>query len=255
MNAVRGRIVNVQRFSLHDGPGIRTTVFFKGCPLDCAWCHNPESRSSDLSEGPGREVSVAQVLAEVVRDRPFYETSGGGVTFSGGEPLAQPGFLLACLEACRREGLSTALDTCGFAPAETLLAAAALSDLVLYDLKALDDSVHREATGVSNAPILENLAALSSSSARGGARIWIRMPIVPTLNDGVERMAEAADLVKRLAGVERVCLLPYHALGVDKALRLGQRPRFGPVPSPSPETLDALAAPFRAAGMAVQIGG
>ncbi len=251
MSSPRGRIVNVQRFSLHDGPGIRTTVFFKGCPLDCAWCHNPESRSHDLSEGPGREVSVAEVLAEVVRDRPFYETSGGGVTFSGGEPLAQPEFLLACLEACRHGGLSAALDTCGFAPAETLLAAAALSDLVLYDLKALDDRVHREATGVSNAAILENLAALAQSSAR----IWIRMPVVPTLNDGVGQMAEAADLVRRLSGVERVCLLPYHALGVDKALRLGHRPRFGPFPSPSPEALDALAAPFRAAGMAVQIGG
>ena len=251
MSAPRGRIFNLQRFSLHDGPGIRTTVFFKGCPLDCAWCHNPESRSSEVSEGAGREVSVAEVLAEVARDRPFYETSGGGVTFSGGEPLAQPEFLLACLRACRNEGLSTALDTCGFAPEEHLLAAAALSDLVLYDLKALDDCVHAKATGVSNGPILENLAAL----ARSGARIWLRMPVVPTVNDGARDMAGAAALARDLPGVERVCLLPYHSLGVDKALRLGQKPRFGPVPSPSQETLDALAAPFREAGVMVQIGG
>jgi pyruvate formate lyase activating enzyme len=251
VSAPLGRIVNLQRFSLHDGPGIRTTVFFKGCPLDCAWCHNPESRSPDVSESVGREVSVAEVLAEVVRDRPFYETSGGGVTFSGGEPLAQPEFLLACLKACRDEGLSTALDTCGFAPAEVLFATAALSDLVLYDLKALDDRVHAQATGVSNSSILENLSAL----ARSGARIWLRMPIVPAVNDGVLDMAGAAALARSLAGVERVCLLPYHAMGVDKALRLGQRPRFGPVPSPSQETLDILAAPFREAGLAVQIGG
>jgi pyruvate formate lyase activating enzyme len=251
VNAPRGRIFNLQRFSLHDGPGIRTTVFFKGCPLDCAWCHNPESRSSEASAGAGREVSVAEVLAEVARDRPFYETSGGGVTFSGGEPLAQPEFLLACLQACRNEGLSTALDTCGFAPEIHLLAAAALSDLVLYDLKALDDRVHAQATGVSNGPILENLCALAQS----GARIWLRMPIVPTVNDGALDMAGAVALARGLPGVERVCLLPYHAMGVDKALRLGQEPRFGPVPSPSQETLDALAAPFREAGLAVQIGG
>jgi pyruvate formate lyase activating enzyme len=251
VSAPHGRIFNLQRFSLHDGPGIRTTVFFKGCPLDCAWCHNPEGRTPEVSEGMGREVSVAEVLAEVVRDRPFYETSGGGVTFSGGEPLAQPEFLLACLRACRGEGLSTALDTCGFAPTEVLLASAALSDLVLYDLKALDDHVHEKATGVPNARILENLEAL----ARSGARIWLRMPIVPTVNDGARDMEAAAALVKDLPGVERVCLLPYHAMGVDKALRLGQGPRFGPVPSPAQETLDALATPFREAGMDVQIGG
>jgi|WetSurMetagenome_2_1015567.scaffolds.fasta_scaffold01371_3 pyruvate formate lyase activating enzyme len=251
MNAPRGRIFNLQRFSLHDGPGIRTTVFFKGCPLDCAWCHNPESRSPEVSGAAGREVSVDEVLSAAERDRPFYETSGGGVTFSGGEPLAQPEFLLACLLACRAEGLPTALDTCGFAPEGVLLAAAALSDVVLYDLKALDDRVHVQATGVSNVSILENLEAL----ARSGASIWLRMPIVPTVNDGALDMVRAAALARDLPGVERVCLLPYHALGVDKALRLGQKPRFGPVASPSQETLDALAAPFREAGLAVQIGG
>jgi pyruvate formate lyase activating enzyme len=251
VSSARGRIFNIQRFSLHDGPGIRTTVFFKGCPLRCPWCHNPESQSSDIEGAVGREAGAEEVLAEVLRDRPFYDESGGGVTFSGGEPLAQPEFLLACLEACRSEGLHSALDTCGYAPRETLLAAAALSDLVLYDLKALADGLHTRLTGVSNGPILENLLALEGTPAQ----VWIRVPVIPGVNAGEGDMAGLAHFVRHLRAVRKVCLLPYHELGADKARRIGETPRFGPVPSPSRETLAALAVPFRDAGLAVQIGG
>ena len=292
----RGTVFNIQRFSFHDGPGIRTTVFFKGCPLRCSWCHNPESQSPELevlriagrciscgacrkacptgaavengvsctrcgacAEGcptgareiVGREVSVGNLLAEVTRDRIFYEESGGGVTFSGGEPLSQPEFLMACLEACRKEGLHTALDTCGYSPRDLLLRAADLSDLVLYDVKLMDPAAHERYTGGPVEPILENLRELATSHPN----VWLRIPVIPGVNDDVENMAAAAALVFKLAGIQRVCLLPHHRMGAEKALRLGHPEPLAPPFTPSPESLARLASPFRKAGFVVTIGG
>jgi pyruvate formate lyase activating enzyme len=222
-----GLIFDIKKYSIHDGPGIRTTLFLKGCPLACAWCHNPESQSSKPEmifreqrcircgvcltacprraitwngDGPltdwaacqpcdacvtacyaeareriGREMTVAQALAEIERDRAFYDESGGGVTFSGGEPLMQSDFLAALLHACKAQDLHTAVDTCGFAAWETLDKVRGEVDLFLYDLKLMDDARHRAFTGVSNAPILANLQALS----RLGHNLLIRIPLVP----------------------------------------------------------------------------
>jgi pyruvate formate lyase activating enzyme len=294
--AVEGRIFDVQRYSLHDGPGIRTTVFLKGCPLECAWCHNPESqsfapevlltRSRCLSCGTcatvcphgapppgsplctacgacveacpagarqlaGREATVGDVMREVLRDRVFYDDSGGGVTFSGGEPLAQPDFLAALLDACRAAEIHTVVDTCGFAPRERLLALVPRVDLFLFDVKLVDDARHRALTGVPSAPILANLRAL----AEAGAAVWIRVPIVPGLTDGEADLSAAADLVARLPGSHRVSLLPYHRTGEGKARRLGrERPDLTMEP-PSPERLDEAAALFRARGIPTRIGG
>jgi pyruvate formate lyase activating enzyme len=292
----KGTIFDVQRFSLHDGPGIRTTVFFKGCPLRCSWCHNPESRNPEpevvrsagrcISCGAclevcptgaakrdethcapcgacaeacptgaravvGREILAASLLAEVARDRMFYEQSGGGITFSGGEPLSQPEFLLACLEACKAKGFHTALDTCGFAPKETLLAAAALSDLVLYDLKLMDPEAHERHTGAPLDIILENLAALAASRTE----VWLRIPVVPGVNDDEAAMAAAATLASNLPRLRRVFLLPYHRLGAEKAIRLGIFMPPAPLSAPSPETLARLASPFLKAGLEVSLGG
>jgi pyruvate formate lyase activating enzyme len=293
--AITGRVFDVQRYSLHDGPGIRTTVFFKGCPARCLWCHNPESQSfapevlvvdtrcvscgscatvcphgapppgsgrctacgacvdacpAGARRLAGREASVGEVMDEVLRDRVFYEESGGGVTFSGGEPLAQPEFLGALLEACRAAGLHTAVDTCGFSPRERLLALAPLADLFLFDVKLVDDARHRDLTGLPAAPILENLRSLAAVRAD----VWIRVPVVPGHTDGEADLAATASLVAGLPGVRRVSLLPYHRTGAAKARRLGRAYPLDALAPPSPERLETLAALFRDRGLAVQIG-
>lgn len=297
-----GLIFNILRFAIHDGPGIRTTVFLKGCPLDCWWCHNPESispwrevltmetrcircgacgRSCPEQSGgkpaggtgqrgscrlcgacvdacpggarqmAGRRMSAEQILAEVARDRAFFEESGGGVTFSGGEPLLQTPFLLACLDACRAAGLRTAVDTCGFGPEDRLLAVAARAELILYDLKFLDDEKHRAYTGVSNASILENLKALS----RAHDNIWIRIPVIPGLNDSAGEMNALADFVVTVPGVRQVNLLPYHPTGLGKLQRLGRSSRLAETQTPSPEHMAGLMEIFQNNGLNVKIGG
>ncbi len=293
--AARGRVFDVQRFSVHDGPGIRTTVFLKGCPARCLWCHNPESQSfapevlvvetrcascgtcetvcphgapppgSGLCTAcgacvdacpagarrlAGRETTVEEVMEEILRDRVFYEESGGGVTFSGGEPLAQPVFLRTLVEACRDAGIRTAVDTCGFAPRDLVLALAPLVDLFLFDVKLVDDARHRDLTGLPVAPILENLRAL----AEVHGNVWIRIPVVPGHTDAENDIAATASLVAGLPGVRQVSLLPYHRTGAAKARRLGRDYPLETVAPPSPERLDALAALFRAHGLAVRIG-
>jgi pyruvate formate lyase activating enzyme len=299
----RGVVFDIQRYSTRDGPGIRTTVFLKGCPASCPWCHNPESWSTapqvmvlerrclgcgtclevcphgalthagarpgdnggpctlcgtcieacppDARHLAGREMDVDEVLAEVLRDRVFYEESDGGVTFSGGEPLLQHAFLTEALSACRAAGLHTAVDTSGYAPQAHLLALAPLVDLFLYDLKLMDAERHRALIGVPNAPILDNLRALGA--VHGAIRV--RIPIVPGFNDDEADLEAAARFASGVPGVQAVELLPYHRAGAQKFERLGRSYRLADVASPPRERVEQLAELFRAQGLATTTGG
>jgi pyruvate formate lyase activating enzyme len=298
-----GLIFNIQKYSVHDGPGIRTTVFLKGCPLRCPWCHNPEgiSHKREMAvlesrcigcgqcriacehgsvipgDGPlpprsemcelcgacveacptrarqvlGEEVSVGHVLETVLQDLVYYEESGGGVTFSGGEPFCQPEFLLGLLEACRERGLHTAVDTCGLARQADLFTAAALADLFLYDLKFMDDAKHRHYTGVSNALILENLQALGGKHEH----IWVRVPLIAGINDHQADLEAAARFAAAVPGVRQVNLLPFHRNGQSKNLRLGWDNRMAGLEPPDTESVNRAAEIFGATGLPVKIGG
>ncbi|MGA2063970.1 MAG: glycyl-radical enzyme activating protein [Thermoguttaceae bacterium] len=300
-----GLVFNIQRYSLDDGPGIRTTVFLKGCPLRCIWCHNPEGMDpgpeillsparciacdrcregcpADAAgpigqegrwedESPrcvrcgacartcpaearrlaGRRMTAAEVLAEILRDRVFYEDSGGGATFSGGEPLMQPEFLMALLAACRDREIHTAVDTSGYARQEDLLAAARSADLFLYDLKILDDQRHRRYTGVSNRSILENLHALGQVHGN----IWVRMPLVPGVNDGPGDLEDVVRLAASVPGVRQVNLLPYHATGAAKFRRLGKAYPGDALVTPPAELVEQTAARLQNLGVPVISGG
>lgn len=196
-------------------------------------------------------MTCQQVLAELRKDRIFYEDSGGGVTFSGGEPLMQPEFLRELLVACRCEGFHTALDTSGYAAQDAFLAIAPLADVILYDLKVMDDARHIQYTGVSNARILDNLQAI----ARIHRAIWLRIPIVPGLNDDAANIEAAARLAGALPNLVKVCLLPYHKTGAAKFDRLGQPYQLEQVEPPSPEHMEELAGHFRVLGINTQAGG
>jgi pyruvate formate lyase activating enzyme len=286
-----GLVVNVQRFSLHDGPGLRTTVFMKGCPLRCAWCHNPEAQSPrpgfvrlihhcircgrcsddeladpvvqgrderDVESCPtgalrelSRTVEPATLVGELLHDRIFFDESGGGVTISGGEPLMQAAFVIEVLDLLHVEGVHTALDTCGYASWPELHETARRAALVLYDLKLIDDARHLAATGVSNRGILRNLQALAGVHEN----IRVRIPVIPGVNDDAANLAETAAFLRPLPGIRRIELLPYHAAGEAKFARVGMHYSLHGTLSPDATRLETLAAGLRAAGLTTTIGG
>ena len=206
---------------------------------------------AEAREVLGREMTVEQVLAAVERDRPFYEESGGGVTVSGGEPLAQPEFLLELLRGCKARGLHTVLDTCGYAPGDIVERVRPWVDLFLYDLKLMDDERHRRATGVSNRDILGNLRSLAAA----GGRLVVRVPLVPGVNDDDANLGRTGAFVADLPGGPPVTLLPYHALGADKYRRLGRDYDMRDIPTPGPERLAQVADALRGFGLRVEVAG
>ena len=260
----QGTIFDIKKFAIHDGPGIRTTVFLKGCPLDCWWCHNPEGRHPEpesMAAGSNRDapedavpvgtrMSVDAVMAEVEKDRLFYDESGGGVTFSGGEPLAQPDFLATLLTGCREQGIHTALDTSGYATPEIMARIAPLVDLFLYDLKLMDDRRHQTYTGVSNAHILANLRHLVQT----GRQVVIRFPLIPQINDTSENLAQMGAFLTDL-GLQRIDLLPFHGIHRKKYHRLGQPDRLGNLEPPGEAAIARVKADFENGGFTVQVGG
>lgn len=286
----------MQRYSLHDGPGIRTTVFLKGCPARCWWCHNPESQSSSpeiacsqnlciscdacllachdslqprescrncgdcamacptgARELLGTTYSADYVLRNILKDRMFFEESGGGVTFSGGEPLCQPLFLKELLNLCHAHDIHTAVDTAALCPPEPLVDLAPLVDLFLFDLKCADEDLHLRGTGTSNRGILDNLARLGEVHRN----IWIRIPVIPGFNDTPHEMEALASIAARATGIRQVWLLPYHGSWAAKPARLGKRtPDLAlQAQTPTPQTMEQFARLFRTRGLDTQIGG
>ena len=257
---------DIQRNSFVDGPGIRTTVFFKGCNLKCAWCHNPESQSAkpqmmfykdkctgcgkcksvcpyhleqcelcgkctlycpvDARKVCGKEHTVDEVLKEVLKDKAFYETSGGGVTFSGGECMLQIDFLAEILKKCKENGIHTAVDTAGHIPFESFEKILPYTDLFLYDIKIFDSQKHKQYVGVSNELILDNLKKLFERKAK----LWIRIPIIPDVNDSIEEIQKIKDFLKTIGTPEKIELLPYHAMGENKYRAIGKEPQIFKTP-------------------------
>lgn len=297
-----GTIFNMQKYSIHDGPGIRTTIFFKGCPLSCQWCHNPESlvpkteivflenkcigcrecvkaclasaitfseqgfrrdkekctlceKCFDMCptgamEKLGSKKTVAEVIKEIEKDRIFYEESGGGVTFSGGEALLQLAFLKSLLASCKAKRIHTALDTSGYASWESLASIADLVDLFLYDIKLMNDEKHKKYTGVSNILIHENLKKLAARNSK----IWIRIPLIPGINDDEQNIKQTGAFIAAL-NLRDVFLLPYHNIAMDKYTRLDRTYRLQDIRPLSNTQANAIAQRLKAFGLNVKVGG
>jgi pyruvate formate lyase activating enzyme len=300
----RGTVFDIQRFAIHDGPGIRTLVFMKGCPLRCWWCQNPEglfaskslwcfeyrcigtkrciascpSNALAFSGGrlvvdhtacdscgmcaeacptgalsiAGREMGVDELMREVERDVLLYDNSGGGVTFSGGEPLFQPAFLRESLIECKRRGIHTALETSGHAPPSVFQSVVDYVDLFLFDLKLLSDEKHRKYTGVSNRTIRRNLLTLVET--KRGRDVVLRYPVITGINDTEEDANELLEFAQGLDGIREVDLLPYHDVS-EKYRRLGLEYKMPVHEAPSAEKLRRMREELEKAGLKVKVGG
>jgi pyruvate formate lyase activating enzyme len=298
----KGIIFDIKKFAVDDGPGIRTTIFLKGCPLRCWWCHNPEGqvlapelmyrtrRCIDCGECVkncpkeaisyiskkmsinrkycnlcgrcsqgcptealaiiGKKMSVREVVKEIDKDLIFYEESEGGVTFSGGEPLLQPDFLGALLKECGERNIRAAVDTCGYASHEAVDKIRDKVDLFLYDIKTMDEKIHKKYTGVSNKLILENFERL----AENGNNILARFPIIPGINDGEDNIAKTAEFVLS-HGIKNISLLPYHRAGSEKYRGLSRAYGLKKIQGPSDQNLRLIKEKLENFGLRVKIGG
>ena len=299
----KGLVFDIKKYAIHDGPGIRTTVFFKGCPLQCLWCHNPESWKGRAELGfrtgrctvcgqcveacpqeaislvenrpvtdvkkcvlcgrcvdvclagarqiIGREMAVSEVMAEVERDVIFYDQSGGGVTFSGGEPLMQPDFLLALLNQCRARNIHTAVDTSCYAEPEIADSVAERADLFLCDLKHMDNEMHERFTGVGNNLILDNIRRI----AQAGKKIVIRIPVIPGFNDDPENIEATGKFAASLPGVGRIDVLPFNLGGAEKSARLMGEIKPMRIETPDEEQMGSIAQSLSKYVFEVNIGG
>lgn len=255
-----GRIFDIQKFSIHDGPGIRTIVFLKGCALRCKWCCNPESQEFEIQtmirdgkpKVTGRDVTVEEVMDEVLKDMAYFRRSGGGLTLSGGESLLQPDFASALFQAAKDAGISTALESTGFAKFQVIEnKILPWLDVFLMDIKHMNSAKHQMFTRQPNHLILENARKIAMT----GQNLIIRVPVVPTFNDTPEEILEIAQFAKSLPGVTQLHLLPYHRLGQDKYEGLGRDYSLANLEPPGAEHMEALLQVAVTTGLKVQIGG
>ncbi len=256
---VRGRIFDIQRFSVHDGPGVRTIVFLKGCPLRCRWCCNPESQSYEIEEmmqngavkTVGRDVTVGEVINTVLKDRVYYRRSGGGLTLSGGEMLMQPDFSAALLKAAKSNGITTAVETTSFAPFSVIEKVLPYIDTYLMDIKHIDSVKHKEYTNQPNELILENALRI----AKSGKRLIIRTPVIPGFNDTPDEIAAIARFASSLPGVEEMHILPYHRIGQDKYAGLSREYTLSHLVPPDNDKMESLLKVVCSYGLKGKIGG
>ena len=299
----KGLVFDIKKYAIHDGPGIRTTVFFKGCPLQCQWCHNPESRKADVEFGfrnnrclrcgqcvdacphdaislngnypvtdteicrlcgecidaclagarqiIGRQMTVSEIMNEVEKDIIFYDQSDGGVTFSGGEPLMQPDFLLALLNQCRQKNIHTAVDTSCYAEPEVVESIVKKADLFLCDLKHMDNEMHERFTGEGNNLILDNVRLISQA----GKKIIIRVPVIPGFNDDPANIEATGEFAASLQGVGRIDLLPFNRGGIEKSTRLTCDIESMQLETPDNEQMSLIAESLKKYVFEVNIGG
>jgi pyruvate formate lyase activating enzyme len=264
---MKGLIFDIKRFAVHDGPGIRTTIFFKGCPLSCKWCHNPESKSHLPEKSTktitleGQQFFTEQVIGEwleadellerVIKDELYYRESNGGITLSGGEPLLQHQFSIAFLKACKVNQLHTAIDTSGYINPSILKEITTYTDLFLYDLKIMDDELHQKFTGVSNKLILSNLELLSQSENQ----IIIRIPLISGINDNEMNYRLIIDFLKAKTNIIEIHLLPFHNLANEKHKRLKMSNKQIHFHSPTNSTIHQIRQCFESNGYRVLVGG
>ena len=255
----KGRIFDIQRFSVHDGPGVRTIVFLKGCVLRCKWCCNPESQKYEIEQMTtagktktvGRDVTVLEVMKEVVKDRVYYRRSGGGLTLSGGESLCQPEFATALLRVAKEAGLNTAMESTACAPIDTIRGLLPFLDCYLMDIKHMNPTKHKEFTGRDNTLILENAKIL----AKEAKRLVIRVPVIPTFNDTKEEIAAIAKYTSEIMPGGEINLLPYHRLGQDKYKGLGRDYLLDGITPPTDEHMNELLDVALSYNLKAKIGG
>lgn len=256
---VKGRIFDIQRYSIHDGGGIRTIVFLKGCPLRCKWCCNPEGQHYNVEKMTlggkerivGQDVTVGEIIDIVEKDRIYYRRSGGGLTLSGGESLTQPDFAVALLKTAKERGINTAMESTGFADFSVISRYLPYLDLYLMDIKHMNSAKHKEFTSQPNELILENAKKITDA----GTRLIVRTPVIPTFNATKEEIGEIAKFASSLKGVTQMHILPYHRIGTDKYKGLNRDYSLTGIEPPSKELMNELLEVVNSYGLKGQIGG
>lgn len=254
-----GIIFDIKKFALFDGPGIRTTVFLKGCPLNCWWCQNPESiqelpedfptNGNELEGTVGKKMEVISLVQEIAKDSIFYDESGGGVTFSGGEPLVQTDYLKAVIKRCKESEIHTAVDTSGYAPWESFQEILPFVDLFLYDIKIMDETLHQKYTNKPNKLIHENLQKLLAA----GKNVAIRIPLIPAITDTVDNLTKISDFVNQFPQIKQIDLLPFNQFARSKYHRFNKESRLDQLKIQSQHELEKMAAVFQNTNLDVTI--